>query len=177
MSDWLATDRAQVLDFIANNPGIGCFYESSNDPAKDLTIPTFDYYGNPTTGSANAPFTKQDYKYSEIYSDSGECNYAAQTLASADDSCQIGLASWNAADMAGLQIRSDANLKPVIYTMMYTGDAGNDVTLMQRLSNINVPGNTVYDATKTSGKYYNVPVGGIQAAFASLAEEILRLSM
>jgi Flp pilus assembly protein TadG len=181
MSTWLAHDKALVLNnaVAANNPGVGCFYQTSNDPAKDLTIPTFDYYGNPTTGSSNAPFTKQDYRYSQIYGDATECNHAAQASpASADDSCQVGLASWNAADMAGLQIRSDPTYTPVIYTMMFTGDQGSDKNLMLRLANINDPNNTVYDSTKTSGKYYEIhQASDIMAAFNTLAEEILRLSM
>ncbi len=49
---------------------------------------------------------------------------------------------------------------------------------MQRLANINVSTNTVYNSTKPSGKYIQIQnINDIAGAFASLAEEILRISM
>jgi molybdenum cofactor biosynthesis enzyme len=62
--------------------------------------------------------------------------------------------------------------------MGYEGNGGDDPVLMERLANINVAANTVYDSTKPSGKYIQVQsTNDITGAFLSLAEEILRLSM
>jgi hypothetical protein len=62
--------------------------------------------------------------------------------------------------------------------MGYEGNGGDDPVLMQRLANINVSTNTVYNSTKPSGKYIQIQnINDIAGAFASLAEEILRISM
>jgi hypothetical protein len=145
-----------------------------------------DYYGNSTTGSNTAPYTYTDYQSSEIWSDTGECNNGSRiggspltlTGNAAGDACQVGLASWNAADMAGRQIHADTTLNPVIYCMGYEGNGGDDPVFMERLANINVSANTVYNSAKPSGKYIQVQqASDITGAFQSLAEEILRLSM
>jgi len=151
-----------------------------------MTIPTVDYYGNSTIGSNVAPYTYTDYQSSEIWGDAAECNNGSAiggnpltlTGNAAGDACQIGLASWNAADMAGKQIHADVTLKPVIYCMGYKGNGGDDPVLMQRLANINVGTNSVYDSTKPTGMYIQIQnLNDITGAFQSLAEEILRLSL
>jgi Flp pilus assembly protein TadG len=183
--NWLANGNEPVLGNGAGQPANGCAYggtpppDNSGNVATDVTIPSVDYYGNSTTGSINAPYTALDYQQSEIWGN--ECNNGQRTalnLAKSNDSCQIGLASWNAADMAGKKIHSDTTLNPVIYCMGYEGNGGDDPALMRRLANINIASNTVYDSTKPSGKYIQIQnLTDISGAFASLAEEILRLSM
>ncbi len=103
------------------------------------------------------------------------------------DACQNGLASWNAADMAGRQIRADHTLQPVIYTMGYEGSAAAvDKALLSRLANTNGTAinpltnkvyNTVYDTTATMGQFFDIPTANdVATAFNELLSEILRLS-
>jgi Flp pilus assembly protein TadG len=187
VTSWLGSENEPVLSSGSGQPGNGCYYASTTSNVyKDLTIPSVDYYGNSTIGSNTAPYTYTDYQSSEIWSDTGECNNGSRiggnpltlTGNAAGDACQVGLASWNAADMAGKQIHADTTLKPVIYCMGYEGNGGDDPVFMERLANINVSANTVYDSTKPSGKYIQVQqASDITGAFQSLAEEILRLSL
>lgn len=103
------------------------------------------------------------------------------------DACQVGLASWNAADMAAQQIRNDTHgLKPLIYCMGYEGNGGDDPYLMVRLANVpsykTTAGvtitNTVYNSTKTSGAYLQITqLSDIQPGFQSVLAEILRLAL
>ncbi len=80
--------------------------------------------------------------------------------------------------MAGKQIRADTTLTPVIYTMGYKGNGGDDPVLMRRLANVNISSNTVYDATKPQGLYLPIAtVNDITPAFQSVLAEILRLTL
>jgi hypothetical protein len=112
---------------------------------------------------------------------SRECNNGSRTalnLNATGDACQVGLASWNAADMAGKVIRSDTTLLPVIYCMGYEGNGGDDPALMQRLANVKVAGNSVFDSSKPQGMYIQVAtVNDIVPAFQNVLAEILRLSL
>jgi Flp pilus assembly protein TadG len=158
----------------------GCAYAGNQASIPtDLAIPTTDYYGNSTTGSATAPYTLTDYQQAEIWGN--ECNNGKRTalnLTKVGDACQVGLASWNAADMAGKQIRADTTLTPVIYTMGYKGNGGDDPVLMRRLANVNTPSNTVYDSTKPQGLYLPIAtMNDITPAFQSVLAEILRLTL
>jgi Flp pilus assembly protein TadG len=180
VTNWLINGNEPVLGSGTGQAGNGCAYASNqaNIPT-DLTIPPVDYYGNSTTGSSSAPYTTLDYQKSEIWGN--ECNNGSRTtlsLSKPGDACQVGLASWNAADMAGKQIRADTTLLPVIYCMGYEGNGGDDPALMQRLANVNVSGNNVFDATKPQGMYLQIAtVNDITPAFQSVLAEILRLSM
>jgi hypothetical protein len=177
VTNWLKNGTEPVL---SGTPSMGCAYVSNqaNIPS-DLTIPTVDYFGNSTTGSNVAPYTTVDYQQAEIWGN--ECAGGSRTplnLNATGDACQVGLASWNAADMAGRQIKADTTLLPVIYCMGYEGNGGDDPALMRRLSNVNVASNTVYDATKPQGIYIQVAsVNDITPAFQSVLAEILRLAM
>jgi Flp pilus assembly protein TadG len=178
VTNWLKNGTEPVL---ASPRSQGCAYATNqaNIP-NDLTqIPTTDFYGNSTLGSSAAPYTLTDYQQSEIWGN--ECNNGSRTaldLTKTGDACQVGLASWNAADMAGKQIRADTTLSPLIYTMGYKGNGGDDPALMRRLANANVPSNTVYDSTKPQGLYLPIAnVNDITPAFQSLLAEILRLSL
>lgn len=185
----LGSEPDNVIPSGKNQPGYNCNFSAKNGTSniyQDISIPAYDYYGNATQGVSSGKYTQTDYQSSEIWNN--ECkngnpariggNPLTLTGMAPADPCQIGLASWNAADMAGRTIHSDNSLKPVIYCMGYEADGGDDPVLMERLANINVAANTVYDSTKPSGKYIQVQQSSdITGAFLSLAEEILRLSM
>jgi Flp pilus assembly protein TadG len=202
VTDWLvAAANARttggenvLLDTANSSPSHGCSFATVNGAAPnyhsekisiDAVIPTTDIYGNPTQGMTNGKYTTNDYKQSEIWSSGSECNNghraAGLILSMSNDACQIGLASWNAADMAARQIRLDpTGLKPVIYSMGYQGNGGVDQILMERLSNINVAENTVYnnDPTFPQGMYLPIAtVNDIAPAFQKVLSEILRIAM
>jgi hypothetical protein len=114
-----------------------------------------------------------------MYNGGSMCNKTAQDLTKSGNACQVGLASWNATDMAAKQIKEDGNnLKPVIYSMGYTGADGADEVLMKRMSNVNDSvKNTVYDSTKPQGMYLPISsVNDISPAFQRVLSEILRLA-
>jgi Flp pilus assembly protein TadG len=192
--------------------GTGCKFGSNGVSVSSLiNIPIADYYGNSTTGSNTAPYTYQDYQQSLIWKTSGQCQSGAGgtgagngatgmgaiiltgTLSggilASGNACQIGLASWNAADMAARQIHGDTTLTPVIYTLGYDGNAGGvDAALLMRMSNCKQgspcgPGganatDTVYNSSIPSGMYIQVEnVNDVMPAFQAVLSEILRLSM
>ena len=185
VTNWLIHGNEPVLASGAGQIAQGCAYAGNQASiGTDLKqMPAMDFYGNSTTGSPVPPYTTSDYKLSEIWGNSGECNNGKRTdpldLTKLGDACQVGLASWNAADMAGKQIRADATLTPVIYTMGYEGNAGgkDDPALMQRLSNVK-GASSVYDATKPEGLYLPIlTVNDISPAFQRVISEILRLTL
>jgi hypothetical protein len=185
VTNWLINGNEPVLAHGAGQRAEGCAFAADQSQIQtDLTIPTVDYYGNSTLGSGTAPYTLSDYQLSEIWGH--ECNNGSRpaalnlaTLAKSGDACVVGLASWNAADMAGKQIRADATLSPVIYTLGYQGNAGgkDDPVLMRRLSNIK-GASTVYDATRPEGLYLPIAnINDITPAFQRVLSEILRLTL
>jgi Flp pilus assembly protein TadG len=177
VTNWLKNGTEPVL---GSPPSANCAYagNQANIPT-DATIPSMDYYGNSTTGSGTAPYTTLDYQQSEIWSN--ECNNGSRTaldLTKTGDACQVGLASWNAADMAGKQIRADTTLTPVIYSLGYQGNGGDDPALMRRLANVKVASNTVFDSSKPQGLYLQIAgVNDITPAFQYVLAEILRLTL
>lgn len=186
VTTWLQAESEPVLASGSGQPAYNCSYANDQSTVNsDLTIPATDYYGNSTTGSGTAPYTTLDYQQSEIWSDTNECNNGQRiggnpltlTGNAAGDACQVGLASWNAADMAGRTIRADTTLYPVIYCMGFEGNGGDDPALMQRLANIKGV-STVYDSTKAQGMYLPISTpSDIAPAFQSVLAEILRISM
>ena len=180
VTNWLKNGSTEPT--LTNAPSANCYFRTNNSyVSEDMILPPMDIYGNSTTGVNQGKYTTNDYKQSEIWG--GECNNgnraAAQDLTKSNDPCQVGLASWNAADMAAKQIIADpTGLKPVIYSMGYQGNGGIDQVLLERLSNINVAENTVYDATKPQGLFLPIAtVNDIAPAFQRVLAEILRLSM
>jgi Flp pilus assembly protein TadG len=185
VTGWLKTGTEPT---IASPPSLGCAYALPNSAgppptthtenvSSDLTIPAQDFWGNPTNGTNTGSYTTHDYQQSEIWNNAGECNKAIQDLTKPGDACQVGLASWNAADMAGMNIRNDAVLTPVIYTLGYLGNGGDDPALMRRLSNIK-GASSVYDSTKPEGLYLQIAtVDDITPAFQKVLSEILRLTL
>ena len=83
----------------------------------------------------------------------------------------------NAADSAVQRIRQDNNLNVVIYTIGYTGGSEvPDETWMKRISND--PDSASYVSAEPPGLYVNATTtGGLSAAFARVASEILRLAL
>ena len=205
VTDWLlgaANTRTNGGEYtlpnpLASSPGHDCFFETIADStktpkdyhdelvSKDTFIPEYDFYGNSTLGVNNGKYTTNDYKQAEIWGSGSECNNGYRAggidLTKSSDACQIGLASWNATDMAARTIRLDpTGLKPVIYSMGYQGNGGVDRILMERLSNINVAENTVYnpDPTFPQGMYLPIAtVNDIAPAFQRVLSEILRLAI
>jgi hypothetical protein len=172
-----------------------------------INIPSVDYYGNSTQGSSSSPYTQSDYKQSIMWSDTtANCEKGAGgtggvpltltgTLSGgttpSGNACQVGLASWNAADMAAKQIHGDTTLTPIIYALGYagsvSGDGGLDPVLLERFANCKPgipcgPGganaaNTVYSSSIPTGMYIQVQtVDDVAPAFQALLSEILRLS-
>ena len=198
----------EILLSNTSGAGSGCIWGDGTAVASVINIPSVDYYGNSTRGSSVAPYTQSDYKQSMIWNTTtANCQKGAGGtggvpltltgtlsggLPASGNACQIGLASWNAADMAGRQIHGDTTLLPVIYTMGYAGSVsgpGNvDAVLLQRLANC-APGmpcgpgganatNTVYNSSIPSGMYLQIQtVDDVTPAFETLLSEILRLSM
>jgi Flp pilus assembly protein TadG len=186
-TDWLKSENEPVLASGNGQPAYNCSYASDESTINsDVTIPTVDYYGNSTIGSNVSPYTYTDYQQSEIWSDTGACNNGKRiggnpltlTGNAAGDACQVGLASWNAADMAARQIHADTTLVPVIYSMGFEGNGGDDPVFMKRLANLNVAANTVYNSAAPQGMYLQISTpDDIAPAFQTVLAEILRLSM
>ena len=204
----------EVILSTSSGPAKGCNYGTGGSLANTINIPSVDYYGNSTTGSNASPYTYQDYQQSTLWTASGaNCQSGAGGtgagngatgmgaiiltgtlsggLAASGNACQVGLASWNAADMAAKQIHGDTTLTPIIYTMGYagsvSGNGGIDTPLLMRMANCKPgtpcgPGganatNTVYNSAIPSGLYLQVQtVDDVTPAFQALLSEILRLS-
>ncbi len=179
---WLqSTSGEPVLQSGNNQPAHNCSYASgTGNLSNDLTrLPGNDYYGDSTTGVNSGLYTTNDYQQAEIWNDTGECkngSRVAQTLMThLGDSCQIGLASWNAADQAARQIHNDLTYTPVIYAMGFEGNGGDDPAFMGRLANLTT--STVYNPNIPTGMYIQVQTpADIEPAFQSVLAEILRLS-
>jgi Flp pilus assembly protein TadG len=211
VTDW-AKESDGNETFLSNTSGAanGCGYSTvtgagannNNNVSSVINIPSVDWYGNSTQGSNQAPYTQSDYQQSALlWANSGNnCNYGAGgtggvplkitgTLSGGENAsgnaCQVGLASWNAADMAAKQIHGDTTLTPIIYTMGYagsvSGSGGVDAVLLSRMANVPTTAtvtNTVYNSTIPSGLYIQVQtVDDVQPAFEQLLSEILRLSL
>ena len=177
----------------ANTGGCAVTSNTYND-YKDVKFPTQDLYGNYLNGPSAVGatnYTANDYQKSFIWTatsqgclDQSNGNRQNWSLSnSVADACQVGLASWNAADMAAYQIHQDTTLKPHIYCLGYEGNGGDDPAFMTRLANIQKnpadnSTNSVYDSTKPQGMYIQVLTqADIQPAFQSILAEILRISL
>ena len=203
---WLQNGTEPVLGNGSTQPGYNCDYQSNTNLVyNDLTqLPAADYWGNKTqglngvaagTGTGHGTYTYTDYKQSVIWTDAGKCNQNANLGGSplnlsgnipysnpvrpyASNSCQIGLASWNAADMAAYTIHQDAGgLRPVIYALGFEGNGGDDPAFMQRLANLQ-GSSTVYNPGQPQGMYIQITTqADIGPALQSVLAEILRLSL
>jgi Flp pilus assembly protein TadG len=191
----------------SSGPAAGCNFGTGGSVANTINIPSVDYYGNSTQGSSVSPYTQSDYKQSVMWTDTtANCQNGkggtggvpltltgtlSGGLQASGNACQVGLASWNAADMAAKQIHGDTTLSPIIYSLGYAGTAsgngGLDTVLLERFANCKPgapcgPGganavNTVYNSAIPSGMYIQVQtVDDVTPAFQALLSEILRLS-
>jgi Flp pilus assembly protein TadG len=146
-----------------------CRYRINTDyMSQDVrAIPPADYYGNATNGGGYV----DSYAY--------QAYHVALNLNQPNNGYHIGLASWNATDQAGYRIRHDANLGILIYSIgLNRGLWPPDPVLMLRLSNVNNPQNHTYESSLPEGLYVMAPsTSELNAAFAKVASEILRLSM
>jgi Flp pilus assembly protein TadG len=141
-----------------SGPGKNCAWGSGGSSVQTvINIPSVDYYGNLTQGSATLPYKQTDYKQSMIWNTAGDCNQGgggtgdghqgtttnpiiltgnlSGGTAASGNACQVGLASWNVTDMAARTIHQDTSLTPIIYTMGYDGNGGLDPALLMRLAN------------------------------------------
>jgi hypothetical protein len=198
----------EIILSTASGPGNGCNWGTGSSVSSVVNIPSVDYYGNSTQGVSSGKYTQSDYQQSMIWNTTtANCQKGAGGtggvpltltgtlsggLAASGNACQIGLASWNAADMAAKQIHGDTTLTPIIYTMGYAGEVsgagGVDTALLERLANCAPskpcgPGganatDTVYNSSIPSGMYLQIQtVDDVTPAFQTLLSEILRLSM
>jgi len=205
--NWLKNgSEARVSASLTTSPGYKCDYQTNtNLVMNDLTqIPAADYWGNKTQGLNNVSagvgagagtYTYSDYKQSSIWLSAGMCNqngnlggvplslsgtipHSNPAAPYASNSCQIGLASWNAADMAAYTIHQDAaGLRPMVYALGFEGNGGDDPAFMRRLANLN-GSSTVYNPGQPQGMYIQVTAqADIGPALQSVLAEILRLSM
>lgn len=209
------TDSGGNEVLLSSSAASGCAWGTGGASVSSvINIPSVDYYGNSTQGSNVSPYTYSDYKQSLIWNTtSSNCQKGSGSsvggvpltlsgtvahttsgaaIPASGNPCQVGLASWNAADMAAKQIHADTTLTPIIYTMGFagsvSGNGGVDVALLERMANCNPgkpcsPGganatNTVYNSSIPSGMYIQVQtVDDVTPAFQTLLSEILRLSM
>jgi Flp pilus assembly protein TadG len=182
---WLANGLADYQPSgspVARSPGIaGCSGLGNggswnlNDLAK---IPPTDYYGN-STGSTDGGYAA-GASHASTCAVSYDPNQPTNT-------CQWGLAIWNATDNVGKTIRTQGamgslpaptGMLPItIYTIGYNGNVTYpvDPVLLKRLAN--TQDSSSYDSTQQVGMY--IPVGNannLAAAFAQVASSLLRLA-
>jgi Flp pilus assembly protein TadG len=150
---------------------------SSNWSTSDLAkIPTTDYWGNSTGGSA----------YNLGMSWTSPCN-VSYTPTQVSNPCQWGLAIWNAVDNVGNTIRSGGaiagypaptGMLPVtIFTIGYNGNASYpiDPVLLKRLANTQDA--TSYSASQQVGMFIQVNNSStLSSAFEQVASSLLRLA-
>ncbi len=138
-------------------------------------IPNTDAYGNRLTGPYEPPVNTSQIHY--VFT-SGTYNGKLRP----DNRWAVVLASTNAVDNQATTIRSDANLRPVIYCIGLAGNSDNmaedpDWVLLKRVANANDPQNTIYDPTIPAGLMVEAPtLSELNLAFARVASEILRLA-
>jgi hypothetical protein len=165
-------------------------------------FPNYDLYGNytdlskvvavsgatPPTGS-----TGKLYEQGSLWSNSSQCNKAAYNANATSNSCQIGLASWQATAHQAWKIwnqivwdkATQTNIpdpgtyqsQPVIFTIGFNHDPTDppDMTLLQIIAND--PLSPVPFSSRIKGQAFSASdSNAVDAAFQQIASEILRLS-
>jgi hypothetical protein len=149
---------------------------NTNDLA---TIPSTDYWGNSTNGTA--------YTLGASYTGGSGCA-VSYNPAQVSSECQWGLAIWNTVDNVGANIRNLAAMGPsypaptgmlpvTIFTIGYNGNTMYpiDPVLLKRLAN--TQDSTSYNSTQEVGMYIQVSsASNLSAAFAQVASSLLRLA-
>ena len=160
----------------------GCHFNSSNDLTQvnqDLSgMPATDIYGNATNG----PYStyNPNYPYNSAYA----------TLTSVSSPQMIEVASTNALDNEGTKIRTNATLKPSIYSIALEGNSPGDppdTLILRKLANdpsmendTDATARTFYQQQKTQPKGFFADApdpSQLFAAFSTIATQIvIRLS-
>jgi len=170
------TTLTTAQDVVIPNDG-GCHFAAnlglvSSDIA---SLPTADYFGNSTQG-----YTALSPAY----------RFAPANLADVSDAQGAVYAAINAADNQATAIRSDATLRPTIYTIGLSGDGALDqnpdgLLLMKMANDPNLagqaaPGPSFYrsQSGQPQGAYANAPSAAqLAQAFDTIARQIaVRLS-
>jgi Flp pilus assembly protein TadG len=168
-------------------------------------FPLHDLYGNYTdvtqipavngmafpSGSKGQPI----YKLGSLYSTSTQCNGSSYDNTKTSNSCQIGLASWQATAHQAWKIwnqvvwdpATETNVvdpgpnmsSPVIFTIGFNHPTKNiepvDMTLLQIIAND--PSSPVPFSNRINGKAYLASdTGAVSAAFQQISSQILRLA-
>ena len=189
------------------NKNAGCGAPDSGHPMPNGTMakfPDYDAYGNytdlskvvavsgakPPLGSSGQPL----YQLGNLYSD--QCGGAAYDATKTTNSCQIGLASWQATAHQAWKIWNQIlwdkttqtnkldpallNLsQPVIFTIGFDHSAGGgeapDMVLLKLIAND--PLSPAPFSTRIKGQAFRAAdANAVDAAFQQIASEILRLS-
>ncbi len=173
LSDFQATSNPSAA--ISGCSGLG---NGGNWALSDLAkIPSTDYYGNSTSGTA--------YTLGAAYANPCTVTYNPNSSSSATNECQWGIAIWNTTDNIGKTIRTQGamgslpaptNMLPItIFTIGYTGNGGIDSVLLKRLAN--TQDSTSYDPSQQVGMYIQVDnSNNLTAAFTQVASSLLRLA-
>lgn len=166
-------------------------------------FPDRDIYGNytdlstvPAVGGATPPTGSSGqalYKLGDLYKN--QCGNATYDATKTDNSCQIGLASWQATAHQAWKIwnqilwdkttqtnKADpaANLsQPVIFTIGFdhsaSGGEAPDMTLLKMIAND--PSSPVTFSTRVKGQAFQAKdQNAVDNAFTQIASQILRLS-
>ena len=166
-------------------------------------FPDHDLYGNytdlslvpavgtktPPTGPSGNPL----YKSGTLYSNSTQCNNSTYSATSTSNSCQIGLAAWQATahqawkiwnqivwDKTTQQNIADPGTylsQPIIFTIGFNHNPSDapDMELLKMIAND--PGAAVSFSNRINGKAYQASDStAVDQAFQQIASEILRLS-
>jgi len=157
--------------------GSGChFYSNEGNVSQDISqLPSSDYFGNSTTGN----YTVASSAYGQ-----------AANLNDVTDAQGAVYAAINAADNQATAIRTNATLKPYIYTIGLSGDGAVDqypdpLLLMKMANDPNLAGQTGAGATfytqqlgQPQGLNINAPdATQLAMAFDTIARQIsVRLS-
>jgi len=160
----------------------GCNFNTSGDLTQvpnDLSgMPATDVYGN----AANGPYSS--------YNPNFPYNGANATLTGVSSPQMIEVASTNVLDNEGTKIRTDATLKPSIYTIALEGNSPGDppdTLILRKLANDpsmendpDATARTFYQQQKTQPKGYFADApdpSQLFAAFSTIATQIvIRLS-
>jgi Flp pilus assembly protein TadG len=150
-----ATSISDVAEttLVANRNGCSFASNSSYMYRDVVRLPSADVYGNATTAG-----------------------YKAVNLARPDLTSTVDAASANAADNAAYRIRSDANMRPLIYTIGLGGTSTYppDQVLLHRIAND--PASPTFNSTQPSGLFVWSPTTAqLESAFLRIASEILRI--
>jgi Flp pilus assembly protein TadG len=165
---WVKTLSGSYVDDMnqvsaSSNVMKNCTHMTDQDVAGLAKIPSQDYFGNSTSGSA--------YTQGVLYQ---QYNVAYDST-KPTNGYQMALASWNVLDNAAQTILKDSAMNIAIYSIGFTGNGGVDAALLNRIANTQL--SSSYNANYQSGIYVEAwDAGSLQHAFGQVASEVLKLS-